>query len=133
MFNEKTVAALKMWGHNSTAEFVHLVVRLWNMMNIGSRGEDTRLNDPDRAAFESADDQRFIFMKKMATMFEKMDTAKTKYDKRVMCLTSQTSNAASVTVNGMIVLIKFLLSKGMRYVCTREFNSDRIEKEISKW
>ena len=66
-------------------------------------------------------------------MFEKMDTAKTKYDKSVMCLTSQTSNAASVTVNGMIVLIKFLLSKGMRYVCTREFNSDRIEKEFSKW
>ena len=125
VFNEKTVAALKIRGHNDTAEFIHLVVRLWKIMNIGSRGEDTRLNDPDRAAFTSSDDHRFGFMKKIATMFEKMDTTLTKYDKRVMCLTSQTSNAASVTLNGMIELIMFLLSNGMRYVCTRDFNSDR--------
>ena len=48
-----------------------------------------------------------------------------------MCLTKQTSNALSLTLNGMVVLIKTLLSKqGIHYVLSGTMQSDRLEAEF---
>ena len=58
------------------------------------------------------DDDRFGFLENMATMFEKMDIATSKYPIRVMSLTSQTSNALSVSIRGIIEINKVFLGKG---------------------
>ena len=96
-----------------TETFVCLVTRMINMLNVKST-----VNDSDREKFESVDDDRYEFLENMATMFEKMDTATSKYPTRVMSLTSQTSNALSLSIRGIIEIIKMLLGKGIKYVLT---------------
>ena len=48
---------------------------------------------------------------------------------RVMCLTTDTSNALHLTLNGLVSLIKFLLKNGFSYVLPGNFQSDRLEGE----
>ena len=130
VFNEKTVAVLKMNGADSTEAFVRLVTRMVNMLNVRSPHTATKLNDPDRETFRRVDDDRFEFLKNMAGMFEKMDSESSKYPGRVMCLTSQSSNALSVTIRGVVEATKTLLQKGLDYVLTGDINDERLEGEF---
>ena len=65
----------------------------------------------------------------MATMFKGMDTYSASTNIRKLGLTTDTSDALHVTLNGIICLIPILLTK-MKYVLTAEFQSDRIEAEF---
>ena len=116
IFNEKTVAALRLEGREETARFIELVTRMWNMLNIKSVNAGKRLNDPDRYAFTSSDDKRFLFLGRMATTFKVMDVYSASSHSRVMGLTSDTSNALHLTLLGMCNIVNKLLSKGMKYV-----------------
>ena len=69
------------------------------------------------------------YLKSMATMFKEMDTYSSSTKTRQMGLTSDTSNALHISLNGIINLITLLLSN-MNYVLTGEFQSDRIEAEF---
>ena len=66
----------------------------------------------------------------MASMFAKMDTSLTIYPTRIMCLTLQTSKALSLTIKRLITIIKMFLGKGIKYVMTGNFQSDRLEGEF---
>ena len=59
-----------------------------------------------------------------------MDSESSKYPGRVMCLTSQTSNALSVTIRGVVEATKTLLQKGLDYVLTGDINDERLEGEF---
>ena len=130
VFNEKTVAALTLYGFDETSNFVRLVCKLWNCLNTKSPDAARNLNDPIRESFKSTSDERFIFLSEMSTFFEEMDTSKSKHSKRVMCLTTDTSNALKITFSGLIVMIKKLLGKGFHYVLPGSFQSDHLEGEF---
>ena len=130
VFNEKTVAALRLFGHKETAIFVGEVTTLWNCINVKHSDKGRNLNDPNREPFTSAYDYRFQFMHDMANKFKKMDASTSEYTKRVMCLTADTSNALVITLEGMSALIKLLLTKGFRYVLPGTIQSDRLEGEF---
>ena len=130
VFNEKTVAVLKESDKTGTTIFVELVTRLINILNVKSPDVGYRLNDPDKKVFEATDDTRFDFLKNMSQMFEKMDTSSTIFPTRVMYLTSQTSNALSLTIKGKVAIIKMILGRGFKYVMTGEYQSDRLEQEF---
>ena len=83
-------------------------------------------NDMNREPFKNRDDARLGFMSDMATMFKQMDTSSASQHTRVMGLTSDTSNALHMTLNGLTTLIQKLLSK-MSYALTAELQSDRLE------
>ena len=59
-----------------------------------------------------------------------MNAATSKYPGRVMCLTSQTSQALSVTLRGIVEVSKTLLRNGVDYVMTGELNDERLEGEL---
>ena len=130
VFNEKTVAVLKINGASSTETFVRLVTRMMNILNVKSPHTATKLNDPDRRVIRQTNDDRFTFLEDMACMFEKMDPASSKYPGRVKCLTSQTSKALSVTLRGVVEVSKTLLQKGVDYVMTGDLNDERLEGEL---
>ena len=112
VFNEKTVAVLKLNGADSTEAFVRLVTRMMNMLNVRrSPHTATKLNNPDRETFRRVDDYRFEFLEHMAGMCGKMDSSSSKYPGRVMCLTNQTSNALSVTIRGVVEVAKHCCKK----------------------
>ena len=51
VFNEKTVAALKIKQFEDTSIFVEQATRLWHMLNVKSTNYGTRLHDVDRYPF----------------------------------------------------------------------------------
>ena len=131
VFDEKTISALTLKGFTDTATFVSYVTKMWHILNIRAPRHGEDLNDEDRKKFMSSEDDRLSFLCDMATSFKLMDN--TSSPTRVKCLTSDTSNALHMTLNGITQLIKTLLDKGLTYVLTREFSSDRIEAEFGIW
>ena len=130
IFNEKTVAELKVQGCNETATFVDHVTKLWNCLNVKSKDAGRNLNDRNREPFKSLEDERYKFISDMADRFKEMDVSLSKYPGRIMCLTVDTSNAIYVTLKGIVALIKLLLTKGFSYVLPGTFQSDRLEGEF---
>ena len=130
VFNEKTVAVLKINGFHSTETFVRLVTRMMNMLNVKSPYTATKLNDTDRRVIRDVEDDRFPYLESMAGMFEKMDPANSQYPGRVMCLTTQTSKALSLTLRGVVAVSKTLLNNGVDYVMTGDLNDERLEGEF---
>ena len=100
------------------------------ILNVKSPHTAKKLNDPDRRVTRDIDDDRFPFLENMACMFEKMDPASSRYPGRVMCLTSQTSQALSVTLRGVVEVTKTLLRNGVDYVMTGDLNDERLEGEF---
>ena len=130
VFNEKTAAVLKIDGANSTEAFVRLVTRMMNILNVKSPHTAKKLNNPDRRVIRDVNDDRFPFLENMACMFQKMDPTSSPYPGRVMCLTSQTSQALSVTLRGIVEVSKTLLRNGVDYVMTGDLNDERLEGEF---
>ena len=124
------MAALKIDGANLTGAFVQLVTRMMNILNVKSPHTAKKLNDPDRRVIRDIDDDRFPFLENMACMVEKMDPASSRYPGRIMCLASQTSQALSVTLRGIIEVSKTLLRKRIDYVMTGDLNDERLEGEF---
>lgn len=52
VFNEKTVAAIKMINKQETAEIVEVVLRMWKLTNIKNLYLHIRLADDDRRPFQ---------------------------------------------------------------------------------
>ena len=133
VFNEKTSAVLRKRGNIGTAVFVENMTNLFNMLNVKSPEAARQLNDPDRAVFSTYDDERYDYLLQMAESFERMDTTSTKYTHRVMSLTADTSNALVITLRGLESLVKYLLSKDIKYIMLGDMQSDRIEGEFGAY
>ena len=92
IFNEKTSAFLDLKGYNNTTMFFNTVTTLWNCISVKSKDAWFKLNNKNRKPFESADDQRLESILQLPQKFKDMDTSKSPYIDRVMCLTQDTSN-----------------------------------------
>ena len=72
-FDEKVVAALKMYNCCGTAMFIEKVNKMWRILNVKSRYAGIRLNDVNRNPIEIKYDERLTFLEKIATSFKLMD------------------------------------------------------------
>ena len=116
IFNEKTVAVLQQNGFADTACFVRQVTKVWNILNVKSPKAAVRLNDPNRKPFSDKDDTRLQFLQSMATSFSEMNPRSVPGQMRKQMSTIDTSEALSLTLNGLVSLIQTLLDKGFSYV-----------------
>ena len=107
IFNEKTVTALELQDSKETARFVQLVLRMWKCLNIKSPVTGFKLYDEDRKPFVDRG-SKVDALKSMATMFKAIDTYSASTKTRQMGLTSDTSNALHITLNGIINLITLM-------------------------
>ena len=130
IFNRNTAAFLDLKGCKDTAIFVKAVIILWNRINVKSKDAWFKLDDKNRKPFESADDQRLGLILLLAEKFKVIDTPKSPYSGRVMCLTRDTSNTLLSALNGIVSLLKLLLNKDFNYVLPGTFQSDRLEGEF---
>lgn len=131
VFNEKTVAALRTDGSNATADFLHLLVKCWSILNIKDKFGHIKLLNPDRKPFYSDSDERLTFLTSLASGFSLM--AGGKGLKRHLSLTSETRNAVTSTLQGFASLIPYLLSKDHSYVLPGQFQTDRLEAEFGMY
>ncbi len=49
VFNEKVITALRLQKKHETANFMQQVLTWWNIVNVATKGEDQKFNDPDHA------------------------------------------------------------------------------------
>lgn len=122
VFNEKTIAAL---ADKTTQIMVKNVTKMWHILNVKTTSAGKRLNDEDRHPIYNVNDERLVFLVEIAECFNLMVS---KYDTRVCSLTIDTRKALYLTLNGLVHMIKMLISdKNFNYILTGVFQSDPIE------
>ena len=128
VFNEKTVAALRMEkGCEGTANFIQLVLNFWNMVNVSRKGLDQRFNDPSRAVQEKGTPLLHEYLQ----IFTNANAGQG--NTRNQCLTHDTKKAIVQTLAGLKGVCEYLMTTvtpPFDYVVLRELQSDRIEGEF---
>ena len=92
---------------------------------MSSKGQDTRLKDPNRAVQEATSTN----LEEFADFFQASSSGHG--SSRIQCLTHDTKKALVQTTKGLAALSKHLINiANFSYVLTREIQSDRIEGEF---
>ena len=82
----------------------------------------------NRTPFTYKNDERLEYLVNVVTSFKSMDNSER--GNRIKGLTKDTSEALHITLFGVVDAIKMLLDKGMEYVLSGIFQSDRLEGEV---
>ena len=135
-FSERTVAALELFGKKhetdvtGTVLFISLVLKWWTILNVKSKGLDTRKNQSLQAVICDPEDSRLDFLLEFGKMCLEMGG---KQGHRVKQLSKDTAEAIHHTCCGIVELTKDLLrEEHFDYVCLGEFTTDRLEKAFGK-
>ena len=106
---------------NGTVTFLSKFVKLFKIVNVKGRGEDTRLRDLDGAVISSVD-EHLLYLLKLTDMVQGMKTEK--QGKREKQLTKDTARAFAHTCRGMVALMNHFLCTTHEYVYLGHFTSD---------
>ena len=126
VFNDKVVAALTLRGCLETANFVQTILHWWNIVNVSGKGQDQRMNDPNRCVQypETTNLQTYLAIFKNAPSGQGA--------RRIQCLTHDTKKALVQTMEGLVAVCHHLhRNADFEYVLLREIQSDRLEGEFS--
>ena len=125
VFNDKVVAALHLKGCVQTASFIDTVLSWWKTVNVSGKGQDQRLNDPNRAV----QDKNSSSLDKFLQIFTQSESGQGA--SRIKCLTHDTKKALVQTMEGLKAVCSYLMNTaGFDYVVLRELQSDRLEGEF---
>ena len=118
-----------------TAMFCQMINDFFDCCNVRSTTEHERKRNDRIKPYESADDERFVWMKD--TFMKYFDSWKasikqregtfTPLEREKMFLSHQTYQGFKISVHSHIEAIKFLLSQGFKYVLSERFMQDVIE------
>ena len=126
VFNDKVEAALRLQKCGDTADFIQFVLNWWNVVNVSSKHQEVRLNDPHR----HVQDHTTTNLSDYLQIFQKAPSGHGKGRKQ--CVTHDTKKALVQTMQGLTSICAHLLTHaGFQYVLLRELQSDRIEGEFS--
>ena len=98
------------------------------MLNVKRKGCDVLLNDTNRSPFQTLDDLRFKEILAFADATSKMSEGKG--FKRHNTFTPEKKHALVNTLQGLVELIKKLLSEDHQYVLPGIFQTDSLEGEF---
>ena len=88
-----------------TTWLVTLVLRMWKCLNIESPKTCYMVFDDARKPFTNTYDQRLGYLTSLATMFKSMDTYSVSNKTRILGLTTDTTNALHITLDGIVKLL----------------------------
>ena len=125
VFNEKVVASLKIKNQLKTAAFINQVLQWWKLVNVKSKGEAKRFNDPARQVQQPTS----VSIQQYTELFQRVESGHGKT--RVKCLTHDTKKALVQTMQGLCAVCTYLFDAGFQYVLLGSIQSDRIEGEFS--
>ena len=124
VFNDRVVAALKLDGKIETARLIQQVLTWWKIVNVAGKSEDIRFNDQDRVVQTPQSNN----LSKYAQLFSNATSGHG--SKRIQSLTHDTRKALIQTTEGLEAVCRHLYSKGQEYVCLKDLQSDKIEREF---
>lgn len=136
VFNSFVIEGLKQFGSNitgseDTAEFIAIILRWWNIVNVKTPLKGKRLADPYQEPIVSGkiDDPKLTFLHELLNW---LDTWKDeKYSKK---LTNQTHSALTHTVYCMLEVVNYCFEElKMNYVLLGKFQTDPLESRFGKY
>ena len=121
-----SVCTPKLRGCRDTAEFIQIILNLWNVVNVSGKGQDQRMNDP----YRTVQDHQSTNLQTFLAIFQK--AASGHGTNRIKCFTHDTKKALVQTMQGVIDVSRYLFrNTDFQYVLLRENQSDRLEGEFS--
>ena len=120
----------------ATRDLIYILNRWFDIMNTRALGESVAKRNPDLSVFSYVDDPRLqwlesVFLGYFETWKSSVDERPGVYsesDKARMQLSHQTIKGFTITTKSIVECIKFMLSKGARFVMTAHFNQDPLEQ-----
>jgi len=138
IFDEKVPVALNHFGKQTsidvvgTASFIHIVLRLWKILNVKSTGKGIRKRDDDCKPITSVDDDRVHFLREVVLWLNRWENMKQKA--RQGRLTDETLFALKHTVATFVELVDYLLKTlKLSYVLSGKFQTDCLESRFGKY
>ena len=126
VFNDKVEAALRLQKCGDTADIIHFVLNWWNVVNVSSKHQEARMNDPLRHIQDLTSTNLCDYHQ----IFQRAPLGHGKG--REHCVTLDTKKALVQTMQGMASICAHLLTQaGFQYVLLQELQSDKIEDEFS--
>ena len=134
-FHESTIAALQFYAvknnrpeYNHTANFLKLIRRWWNLLNIKSTYTGQAKLDANREPINSSKLHRLVFLKSFVSWLENWESSdKQGFSKETFLCAKQTSSS-------MVGLIPYLLNeKKLDYVLTGNLQSDPLEGRFGRY
>lgn len=136
IFNPYVIQALLQFGTNinlskDTADFINIILTWWRIVNVKTPHKGQRLNDiyQQPVVARNLSDPKLEFLNKMLNWLDVWKSGKFSHR-----LTSQTHNALSHTVYGMIEITKFCFEElNMKYILYGKFQTDLLENRFGKY
>ena len=140
IFDRTTVAALEKLGPSSpkltnwesTAIFIRILLRFWNIVNVKTSTKGIRKRIDDAKVISSCEDERLIWL----TNFSSWLKLWCSHNEKVKSghLTKETFTALSHTVDTLVMLVKELLQvHKLRYVMLGKFQTDNLEARFGQY
>lgn len=135
IFHESTIAALQFYAvrnnnpeYNHTANFLKLIRRWWNLLNIKSEFSGQAKLDANREPINSSNLDRLQFLKSFVTWLQDWENS----DKHG--LSKETFLCAKQTSSSMAELIPYLLNeRKLNFVLTAKLQSDQLEGRFGRY
>lgn len=136
IFNPYVIQALLQFDTNinlskDTADFINIILTWWKIVNVKTPHKGQRLNDiyQQPVVARNPSDPKLEFLNKMLNWLDVWKSGKFSHR-----LTSQTHNALSHTVYGMIEITKFCFEElNMKYILYGKFQTDLLENRFGKY
>ncbi|XP_050399250.1 uncharacterized protein LOC126816608 isoform X3 [Patella vulgata] len=120
-----------------TANFIEIVDRLFDCLNVRSKSEGNRVKKTDLMPYTDVEDKRFEFLlndalgyfKNWKFSVENREGFGTS-EKSKMFISAQTYKGLFVTINSVVEATKYLLSCGVKEVYTNSFCQDPLESHF---
>ena len=143
VLSSSVAEVLKSFGPSEakgTAQFCHMFDSFFDCMNIRNTVEHNLKCKPLLKPFESVDDERLEWLTEVFLQYfkdwqlsiENRPGDFSKDDKAKIFLSRQTYEGVEITVHSTVELVKFLLSRNVKYVLTERFCQDPLENYFGR-
>ena len=138
VFDQRNIIALenyeKEWHIDTlgTRQFLSIIVKLWNILNVKHPGKHIRLRNDDCRSVISSLDENMQFIAKVIKWLQ--DWKGLNHKPREGTLSKDTMTALEHTLLGLTELCNYLLDqKQFRYVLLGKFQTDNLEFRFSQY
>jgi len=134
VYHSQVLASMKMYRRynypgfeniKETLDFMEMVAKFWRVHDVCNTTQHIHQRLPDKRQFDSPRDDRLRWLEvKLPEAIEKWHRSTEPHQR----LSDETFNALIFTCKSTAACIRYLLEQGFRFVLTRNFSTDAIER-----
>ena len=141
IFNDKVVTALSIYATTNsnksepitdTRIFIHMMLKLWKMLNVKHPLKGRNQRDIDSDPVRSTQDHQVNYLNQTVLWLKAWESMCVK--NRAGCLTKETMTALTHTLNTLVMLIQYVMEVlSFQYVLLGKFQTDCLEYRFAQY